>query len=339
MTNSKESGDPAGQTLPELFERQAAKRPDACAVVSGDERVTYRELNERGNQLARRLARVGSGPGALVGVCLERSIDALATLLAVLKTGAAYVPIDPADPADRIRFMLEDTGAAVVVGETGTLPRLDLEGVHFLALDRERSEMEREESSDLPLVGGPRELAYVMYTSGSTGKPKGVEIEHRGITRLVFGNDYTAFGPAERVLQVVPFTFDVATFEIWAPLLHGGVCVLYPGRVPTAAGLAREIRHHGVTVAWLTTSLFNGVVDESVESLRGLKELLIGGEALSATHVRRALAALPGTQLVNGYGPTECTTFACCYRIPSDWAGEAVPRDQNQQHTNRLRAR
>ena len=166
-----------------------------------------------------------------------------------------------------------------------------------------------------------------MYTSGSAGKPKGVEIPHRAIVRLVFGNDYARFGPDRVFLQMAPVSFDASTFEIWGALLHGGTCVLYPETLPIPSILGALLRSERVTTLWLTSSLFNALIDDDPTILTTVEQLLVGGEALSVPHIARALELLPDTELINGYGPTECTTFACCYRIPRRWkkVPESIP--------------
>jgi amino acid adenylation domain-containing protein len=171
----------------------------------------------------------------------------------------------------------------------------------------------------------PTTRAYVMYTSGSTGKPKGVQIEHRSIVRLVGNPAYVTLDPETKFLHAAPLGFDASTLELWGPLLHGGTCVIYSDPIPTGRGLAKSIAAHGVTSMWLTAALFNTVVDEDPKLLTGVKQLFTGGEALSPSHIRRALAALPATELVNGYGPTECTTFTTTYRIPRDIPDAAIP--------------
>ena len=164
-----------------------------------------------------------------------------------------------------------------------------------------------------------------MYTSGSTGVPKGVEIPHRAVNRLLFGVDYARFDAGLRMAQLAPISFDASTLEIWAPLLHGGCCVLFPQGVPDFAELERGLRRHRVQTLWLTASLFNAIMDERPQTLRGIEQLLIGGEALSLPHVRRALTCSGRRRsLINGYGPTECTTFACCYPIPQTLPAESV---------------
>ena len=155
----------------------------------------------------------------------------------------------------------------------------------------------------------------MIYTSGSTGEPKGVLIPHRGVTRLLCNVSYVQLDHTRVLLQLAPLSFDASTFELWGALLHGGSCVLWAARLPSAGELRAGIARYGITTMWLTASLFNAVVDEEEAALGGLKQLLIGGEALSVSHVRRARAALPEVEIINGYGPTESTTFSCCESI------------------------
>ncbi|HET6287360.1 MAG TPA: amino acid adenylation domain-containing protein [Amycolatopsis sp.] len=292
---------PSPATVPAVFAERVRDRPQATALVCGDDSLTYAELDARSTRLAHRLRALGAGPGTVIGVCLPRSIGLITALLAILKTGAAYLPIDPGYPENRQRLLLADGGARLVIStELIDDPTLD-----------------EEPATALETEVGPRELAYVIYTSGSTGRPKGVEIEHRSIIRLVTGLPEGILGPDEVVLHASAISFDAATFEIWGALLTGATCVIAGERVLTARPLANAITRHRISTAWLTSSLFNHLVDEDVTALSGLRQLLVGGEALSVTHVRRAVAALPGTRFFNGYGPTECTTFATCHPIPS----------------------
>jgi acyl-coenzyme A synthetase/AMP-(fatty) acid ligase/acyl carrier protein len=163
-----------------------------------------------------------------------------------------------------------------------------------------------------------------MYTSGSTGQPKGAEVYHGGIVGLLFGLDCVTLNGDETLLQLAPISFDASTFEIWGALLHGGRCVVFEDRIPTPASLERVIEDFGVTTVHLTTSLLNSVVDESVQSLRGAKQLLTGGEAASPVHLRKAVTELPDTRIINCYGPTECTTFATCYPVPAEIEDDLV---------------
>ena len=312
---------PDTATVHGLFEAQAARAPGAVALVAGDHRVSYAELDRRADRLAARLRRRRVGPDVPVGVYLERSIDVVVAFLGILKAGGAYVPLDPGYPAERLRFMLSEAGATIAVTNAALRERLGQPGLDVLVVD----EPETGNYADTTKGegAGPDSLAYIMFTSGSTGRPKGVAVPHRGIVRLVFGQTFARFDATRTVLVASTTSFDVSTLELWGPLLHGGCCVIHPQGVPTPETLGAMIREHRVTTLWLTASLFNTVIDEAPEALRGLEELLAGGEALSPAHVRRAQARLPGTTLINGYGPTECTTFACCYRMSAPLPEEA----------------
>ena len=307
---------PAESSIAREFERQAALAPAATAVIFGAESLTYAELNRRANQLAWHLRARGVGPDVLVGLCVERSLELIVGLVAILKAGGAYVPLDPQYPADRLAFMLADTQVPVLLTQERLVPALPPSGAAIVRLDSDWPEIAASPETNPDTEVTAEHLAYVTYTSGSTGVPKGVEVRQRGVLRLVYGVDYVQLSPAERLLQLAPVTFDASTFEVWGALLHGGTCVVYPDRVPTPSELGDVLRAQGVTTMWLTSSLFNVIIDEAPEALAGLRQLLIGGEALSLQHVRRAQERLPHTQIINGYGPTESTTFACCYPIP-----------------------
>jgi amino acid adenylation domain-containing protein/FkbH-like protein len=308
---------PRDSCVHDLFESQAARTPDAVALVFDDLQLTYAELNARANQWAHYLRRLGVGPDVLVGICQERSLDLIAGILGILKAGGAYVPLDPAYPKERLAFMLADGHVRHVVTHSSLCDRLTHEGLLLLCCDEVSDLVAGQCTSNLPSSSSAENLAYVIYTSGSTGEPKGVEIPHRAINRLLFGVDYARFDASLRVAQLAPVSFDASTLEIWAPLLHGGTCVLFPEGVPDFAELEKGLRRHRVQTLWLTASLFNAIVDERPQTLRGIEQLLTGGEALSPPHIRRAMTLLGSPpRLINGYGPTESTTFACCYPIP-----------------------
>jgi len=308
-----------------LFEAQVDRAPDALAAVCGDERATYAELDRRANRFAHELMNRGVRPGQRVGLCLDRSIDAIAALLGILKTGAAYVPLESTYPKDRLAFIAQDAAIAALITSRALRPRLPDRGCPELLVDADAAAIAQSSDArpDVPGITG-ESPAYVMYTSGSTGQPKGAEILQKAIDRLVIDVEYVSLGPKERLLFAAPLAFDASTFEIWGALLNGGAVVCYPEPVPTPRGLKEIITRHQVTTAWLTAALFNAVVDEDVSALKGLTQLLTGGEALSVAHVRRAMAALPDTQLFNGYGPTETTTFAVVHRIPRDLPADAA---------------
>jgi amino acid adenylation domain-containing protein len=309
------------ETVLEAWERAAARHGDRAAVFAGGLRLSYRELGARADTVARRLLAMGVRPGDRVATLLERSADAVVAVLAIVKAGAAYLPIEPGYPRERARFMLADAEARAIVTSAALEARVADAPAPRLLVDAVAAGSPAEA---VRVAAHPDDLAYVMYTSGSTGKPKGVCVVQRAIPRLVLGVDYATLGPDKVLLHAAPLAFDASTFELWGALLNGGAIAVHDEAVPTARGLRRTIERHGVTTAWLTAGLFNAIVDEDASALSALEELLIGGEALSVAHVRRAYAALPRTRIVNGYGPTEVTTFATCYPIPRTIPEEAT---------------
>lgn len=321
-------------TVIERFDLQCRRHPDATAVrMPGTPGVTwnYETLREISLRHAARLQALDVGAGDHVAMLLSRRPEAIALMLGILRLGAVYVPIDPASPEQRLSLMLEDSQPTLLLVDAHTQPHqlalAKARGVPTLDIDCLDSDSgdtdtlvgfdavprlsERVSEQDLARYGSPaRQPAYVMYTSGSTGTPKGVVIPHRAIVRLVYRQYYAPLGPKVVMLHAAPLAFDASTLEIWGPLLNGGTCVVHPQAIPSGAGLAETIRTERVNTAWLTAALFNRIVDENPLHLQGLRTLMTGGEALSPRHVRRALQTLPGLQLINGYGPTETTTFA-----------------------------
>ena len=310
----------------ELYGAQVARTPEAVAVEFEDESLTYRELDQRGNRLANRLRRLGVGPETLVGLAVERSLEMVVGLLGILKAGGAYVPLDPAYPGPRLGFMIEEIGTPVILTQARFADALPAGSARLVSLDADWSDIATE--SDVAPAGGvgPDDLIYVMYTSGSTGRPKGVAVTHQGVVRLVKETGYARFGPDETFLQLSNMAFDVATFEIWGCLLHGGRLVIFPAHTPTLSELGQVLRERGVTTLWLTAGLFHLMVDENLAGLRGVRQLLAGGDVLSAPHVRRVLAERGDGTLIDGYGPTEATTFASCHPMTKDSiVGASVP--------------
>jgi amino acid adenylation domain-containing protein len=241
----------------------------------------------------------------------------LVGLLGILKAGGAYVPLDPDYPKERLGLMLEDMQTKVLLSREQLIPQLPESCARVVCLDRDWKEIAEQSGENLMSSTTAESLAYVIYTSGSTGRPKGATVPHRGVLRLLFGVEYVQLNGSETFLHLAPVSFDASTFELWGALLHGAKCVLFSGKIPSPHELGNILHHHGISALWLTASLFNTVIDEAPGALSGVRQLLIGGEALSVPHVRRAVALLPDTQIINGYGPTESTTFACCYRIPA----------------------
>ena len=304
-------GEPS-TTVPALFAAQVALRPDAPAVRSGAEVLTYAELDARAELIAEAVRAHADGRPLCVGVCLDRSIEQVAALLGILKAGGHYLPLDPSYPVERLAYLLDDAGASVVVTSAGFAalwagPTVLVEQVRATSAARAEA------------ASGPEDLAYVMYTSGSTGRPKGVRVPHRAVVRLVHDTDYVRIGPGDRVAHSSSISFDAATFEIWGALLTGAELVILPREtVVEPAAFARELREQGVTVLWMTSSLFNHTVGDVPDAVAGIGTVLVGGEALDPAVIRTVLAGgnAPG-RLLNGYGPTENTTFSTTHLITS----------------------
>jgi non-ribosomal peptide synthetase component F len=245
------------RTVHALFEEQAASSPDAAAVLEEDRWLSYARLNRQANRLAHHLLGLGVGRGDLVGLCLERCPEVFVGLLAILKAGAAYVPLDPTYPDDRLAFMLRDTAAPLVMAHGPTAERLAPFAAHtrILNLDAGTAAPGPDHNPDVGTTAD--HLVYVMYTSGSTGTPKGVLVSHRAVVRLVRGTDYSRFGPDEVFLHLAPLAFDASTFEIRGPLLNGAAVTPLPPVPPTPNVLDATICRHGVTTLWLTAGLFH----------------------------------------------------------------------------------
>jgi amino acid adenylation domain-containing protein len=321
--NATDRPYPRDATLPALFERQAAAHPAAVALYWGEQAITYAELNRRANGLAQMLRRQGIETGAVVGLCLRRSPEMIVALLAILKAGAAYAPLDPAFPPARLAFMAADAAVALILTEATLAPRLHESGVRLVLVDDLLCEVAVASDNPAPTesvaadsAASATDPAYIMYTSGSTGQPKGVASSHRAVARLVCNVDYVTLGREQVLLQLAPLAFDASTFEIWGALLHGSPLVLAPDGLPDYAELEALIVRRRVSVLWLTTGLFNSIVDQRVQMLHDIPVVLTGGQTISIEHVRRAQEQLPNTALIHCYGPTENTTFTCTYPIP-----------------------
>jgi len=306
---------PRNNSIHRIFEQQVIQTPDSIALIAGKHNLTYAEINEKANQLAHYLIRAGIRPGARVALCADRSAEVIVSLLAILKTGAAYVPIDPSYPAQRLIYLISDSAAKILLTRSTIADKLPQLDTNVLLLDQEWPTIALESSSNLSHDGHAEDLAYVMYTSGSTGNPKGVLVPHRAIARLVKNNSFASFSADEVFLQLAPLSFDAATFEIWGAFLNGGRLVLATGERITPEDIGLHIKEHGVTTLWLTAALFHLIATEHIEILRPLRQLLAGGDVLSLTHVRRVCEQLPHLKLINGYGPTENTTFTCCHTV------------------------
>ncbi|MBV8904545.1 MAG: amino acid adenylation domain-containing protein [Acidobacteriia bacterium] len=306
---------PRNASLASLFEEQCRQTPDAIAVSFQKLQLSYEELNGKANRLAHYLRAKGVTEGNAVGLCLDRSLDAIVSILAIVKAGGAYVPLDPSYPRERLRFLVEDADLTMVIADSPSAAKLPSSAV-LVRLDREQHEIALHSSENLVNQSANGDsLAYVMYTSGSTGQPKGALIPQRAIVRLVKNTNYCNLATDDAVLQLAPLSFDASTFEIWAPLLNGGrLAVMNPG-LASLEEISQSVREEKITTLWLAAGLFHAIVDQNPEALRPLRRLLAGGDVLSPDHVNRFLEAAPGCALINGYGPTEGTTFTCCHPI------------------------
>jgi amino acid adenylation domain-containing protein len=319
--NNTDAEFPGGRCVHELFEEQVRKAPHAPAVVLGDAVLSYAGLNRRANQLAHYLRRLGVGPDQQVAVCLERGFELIVAVLAILKAGGAYVPLDPSYPGERLRYMLEDS-APVALLTRGPLQRLFRglsEALPVLDVAAASSSWGGEPETDVdPSAFGltPVHLAYVIYTSGSTGAPKGVMVPHRAINRLVLNNGYAKFEARDRVAFASNPAFDATTMEVWAPLLNGGcIVVIEQDVVLDPARLGQGLRRHAVSILWLTVGLFNQYSETLSEEFGKLRYLIVGGDALDPRVIARLLRNHPPQHLINGYGPTETTTFAVTHEV------------------------
>jgi arthrofactin-type cyclic lipopeptide synthetase C len=362
--NSTTTDFPRESCVHQLFEAQAARNPLAVALEHHQRRLNYGQLNILANRLAHRLLDLGVRPETSVALLLPRSIGLVAAQLAVLKCGAAYVPIDPAAPAQRLTFMAADCQARVII-TTGkmtlpdalSLPRLEIDDLDLLAdhsslpatdglnpIDDDHSHPTATGESNLIVADHPNLLAaandhsarnlnlpissattaYVMYTSGSTGTPKGVMVTHRAIGRLVLNCGYADFNSSDRVAFAANPAFDASTMEVWAPLLNGGrIVVIDREAFLSPASFARTLERHEVTALFLTTAVFNQYVSQIPEALGRLRLLLCGGERCDPASVARLLERGGPRHLINGYGPTETTTFATTHEITTVPPGAA----------------
>jgi amino acid adenylation domain-containing protein len=311
----------------ELFERHAASTPEAVALISDGVQMSYGELNEKANRLARLLRKRGVREESRVGLLMERGTTAVVSVLAVLKAGGSYVPLDPEYPQERLGFMLEDSDVRLVLTDEGLGSPLDgVAGVEVLGLSEVGDELAFESGENLPSLTTRDSAAYVIYTSGSTGRPKGVLVTHRSILRLVLSQTFVNFSPSEVFLLLAPLSFDASTFELWGALSSGARLALFPTRRPSLEELGAALGRYGVTTLWLTAGLFHQMAESQPEALAGVRQIVAGGDVLSPAAVRRVLAGRPvGGILVNGYGPTENTTFSCCHPMAAgDEVGEKV---------------
>jgi len=314
---------PKDKTIHQLFEEQVDRTPDNVAVVYEDTKLTYRQLNVRANQLANYIREVYDiRPDTLVALCLERSELMPIAILAVLKAGGAYVPMDPSYPDERIKYILEDTIATVVLTNEIYKGRLEeISATSLLAIDNQdlQETLTAQHSANPVTAAGSNNLAYVIYTSGTTGNPKGVMIEHRGVVSLVKNVDYVDINSDDTFIQFADIAFDAATFEIYGALLNGSrLYIPYSTKelISDFNLFYKILITQNVTILWLTKTLFDHLLLTDERIFKNLKYLLVGGEALNRDLIIKLLnSPNPPSKVINGYGPTENTTFSCTLDI------------------------
>lgn len=308
---------PKDKTITQLFEEQVKLYPDNKALVFKGESYTYCQLDEKSNRLAATLTSAGAGVNTPIGILADKSILTITAILGVLKSGSGYVPIDPDLPLPRIRFILKDSGCKIVVTQDEYVNFLE-DGVTVINLDDNRVFSDLKPGPEISRNSS--DLAYIMYTSGTTGTPKGAMIHNYSVVRLVRNTNYLNLSSHDRVLLTGAIGFDATTFEIWGALLNGGTLYLADKEVildPRALG--RELKDNDITTLWLTSSLFTQIAESGTDIFSNLKYLLVGGDVLSVTHINRVRKNNPELKVINGYGPTENTTFSTTYLIEKDF--------------------
>ncbi|SFE91436.1 amino acid adenylation domain-containing protein [Chitinophaga sp. CF118] len=313
------------QTIITMFEQQVQQTPSAIALVFGEEKLTYKQLDERSNQFGHYLKNQGVQHEMLVPVCMERSPEMIIAILGVLKAGAAYVPIDPDYPAERIHFMLSESNSPVIITTTAYSGQLH-STLKYICTDKLVTLLQQEPLTPVNTVLHSGNLAYIIYTSGSTGQPKGVMVTHENVVSLVNGVNYVSFNTSNILLSTGSPSFDATTFEYWGMLLNGGQLVLCEEQtLLDPALLKREIQQRGISMMWFTAGWFNQLVDTDIHVFKSLSVVLAGGEKLSAKHVNKLLEEYPSIKIINGYGPTENTTFSLTYPVKTGLFNDNIP--------------
>lgn len=307
--NRTSTSYPRASTVSELFDEVAIRRGAATALRHEGGTMSYADLASLTDRIAHGLALAGVKRGDRVAIFLERSPEAIASLYAVLKSGAVCVPLDPEYPADRLHFLLADSGATLAIAEAEWMDRLPGDLTTFTPVRLAKDGHGR--GSFSPASRSADDAASILYTSGSTGKPKGALIPHRAVVRLVRDTDYCRFSEDEVFLFASSPCFDASIFEIQGALLNGGVLALPPAGRLSLELIAESLTKHGVTTLWLTAGLFQIMTEECPEAFVGLRQLITGGDVMSPAHAAKILAMHPELLLLNGYGPTEGTTFTC----------------------------
>ncbi|MFD4242989.1 amino acid adenylation domain-containing protein [Streptomyces sp. NPDC058525] len=314
-----------GQPVTEAIEYRCRQSPTNVAFATDGHLVTYAELDAAANGIANALTGRGVTAGDVVGILLDNSPSAVIALLGVWKAGAAFLPLSTLFPSERLHRMLNDADVRVVITDQNLRDTLPGQYVpDSLLVDA----VEPAERLERPTrAASSSDLAYVMHTSGSTGASKGVEVTHAGIWRLILDREFIGIRSTDVVLQLAPLAFDASTFEIWPCLAAGGRLEFLPGRHPSLRDIGQIIQDKRISALWLTAGLFHHMAEHEVGSFRAVRRLFVGGDVVSPSRVRTVLDECPGIEIVNGYGPTEATTFTCCHLVRShqDLSASSVP--------------
>jgi amino acid adenylation domain-containing protein len=309
---------PDNKTIIQLFEEQVVNNPDKIAVVFHEFSYTYDQLNRKSNQLARTIReKAVITRDTPVGILVDRSADLIVGILGILKSGGAYLPIDPDYPSQRIDYMINDSGCGIILTQ-GKYMNMDFKDI--VKIDLNSPATYGQEDSKVENNSAPEDLAYIMYTSGTTGGPKGSMIKQKSIIRLVKNTNYIDITESDRILLTGAIVFDASTFEIWGMLLNGGSLYIVEKEIildPNALG--NELITHNITILWLTSALFTYMAESRTDIFRKLKYLFTGGDVISAPHINKVRKENPELKLINAYGPTENTTFSTCFEINRDY--------------------
>lgn len=316
---------PNSKMIHELFEEQVERTPDNIALIYENKRLTYRELNEKSNRLSRTLRKKGVKSESLIGIMIERSLEMIIGIIGILKSGGAYIPIDPDYPRDRIEYMLEDSRADILLTKTELSQGLDYRGE---VIDIEEASLYLEDKENIERVNKSSDLAYIIYTSGSTGKPKGVLIEHKAIVNtLSWRTKYYEFSEEDSVLQIPSFAFDSSVEDIFSPLITGGKLVLIPqDERLNLEYLRKTIKNNRVTHFLIVPSLYKSFLEEIYEDLREIRTITVAGESFTSTLVEEHFKKLNNVRLFNEYGPTENSVCSTVYEFNRDNSNIVIGR-------------
>ena len=310
---------PRDKTIIDLFEEQVEKTPDNIAVVFEDQKLTYKELNEKANSLAYYLRKIGLDENNIVSLFFNKSIESIIAILATLKCSCAYMPIDTDYPDERIKYMISHSNSKYIL----TLQCLEKKLCNYsnvISINLNNSIIYKK-VSPIHSKSNYDSLAYIMYTSGSTGVPKGVMITHRNVVRLVKNINYIHFKSHERFLQTGSIVFDACTFEIWGALLNGyELYIIKKNELIDPILLENYLINNNITILWITSPLLNQLIEQNPRIFRNVRVLLTGGDVLSTRHINLVKTSCPNITIINGYGPTENTTFSTCFTIEKKYS-------------------